>query len=690
MHSGPNGPCKIPGGIVTNPFVALYETAIECCTAKLDYLKKDYCVSNSDPWSLGTGKYYAKSFDGICVLDRETCPVMTSGVQCERNTNGWTQLYDSLEACCENEIAWVDKSWCVRTSNDEPSGMWFLPSPFSEKCSKDCTTSEPLSPSGQQPLYCAEHIPSNFFEFYNTVEECCADNVSYAKDACVATSMGEDESVTSMPTSSEQYYVDWFRFKCVKNCVGADPCGGLANISWDHLYGSSAECCAKGLGWMSFDDCFVGPSTPPPTIGQTLREDFSCIFDDFLPQASFENNNGLACYNNGVLSTVPGGPTTAQMLVMFADGQFIQSDQGNVFMAYTGSDICGFPKAEYSNFPLPLAKGLYQVIDDVESCVEFRLIYETSSIGQIVPVARKNLAPIEVIGVDKQTNKIYGYYPDEGSPGGLWQRKSTLWGDAIDGTLAWGPEGEIGGVSTNGKLFNLWGEFESNFNYAKHDNINCSTLPFSAANIEWLSPYSNFRGLYCIDDDGIFTKYTWNSDSNGGPTSSTLDWTPAKRIMRLTESSNIYGISSSGGVVTLAGCDGCGGEDILSRLIHVQPHSVREVAGIDSEPHFFSLKRVSGACDVLSYVYRGSECFASWDVKEMSTRDLFNIGGCSKGTLGSYDGHAYLLHKTSITHKSNPPMIRNVDVLYRLDVIGGVDMFHAIEIQRSDTYTLGS
>ena len=144
------------------------------------------------------------------------------------------------------------------------------------------------------------------------------------------------------------------------------------------------------------------------------------------------------CYND-VLATIPGGPSTAQLLVMFREN-FVEHKCEVYASLSTAWSLCDVPEQ------LDLEKGgLYEVIDEAGACVTYRLIYEDENIGQIV--ASSQFDPIEIISVSGST--LFGYYPDYSSTGGTWQRKASLWGDAIDGSLSVEPvlNGDVGGVT---------------------------------------------------------------------------------------------------------------------------------------------------------------------------------------------------------------------------------------------------
>ena len=183
--------------------------------------------------------------------------------------------------------------------------------------------------------------------------------------------------------------------------------------------------------------------------------------------------------------------------------------------------------------------------------LHFSLLYEDDNIGRIVP-STGQFGNIRIIAVDKVTNKIYGYYFDHcvqsndyttfcGNGYQVWTRKATAWGDAIDGSLVTEPQNNgdsssTSGISTSGKLFNLWGSF-NNFNYARHD-VQCwpgdySTVAPPAIIGDWSGDHAGKRGTYCRGaDNNQLKKRTWHS--GGGSTTEDLTWVPAARVSIVT------------------------------------------------------------------------------------------------------------------------------------------------------------
>ena len=111
---------------------------------------------------------------------------------------------------------------------------------------------------------------------------------------------------------------------------------------------------------------------------------------------------------------------------------------------------------------LDVQAGLYEVFekpnaDSVDctgvgtQCVVFELIYEMENLGQIIAAPEK-YEPMQIIGVDQVTNKIYGFTPKNNYA--YWERKQTVWGDAKSGSLS-STDGEVIGLSSNNRVRGL-------------------------------------------------------------------------------------------------------------------------------------------------------------------------------------------------------------------------------------------
>mmetsp|Transcript_6090 Transcript_6090/g.13173 ORF Transcript_6090/g.13173 Transcript_6090/m.13173 type:complete len:381 (+) Transcript_6090:325-1467(+) len=324
-------------------------------------------------------------------------------------------------------------------------------------------------------------------------------------------------------------------------------------------------------------------------------------------------------------------------------------------------------------------KGLYEVIDRPSlnphgTCVEFELLYANPSIGQIV--ATSQFDPIQIIGVDKVNNRIYGYYPDPAGSTLTWKRKHTVWGDAKDGSLVtepvdYGESAVTSGLSTNGRLFNLWGDFD----YAKHDGVHCAARPAIIG--DWVGWYSGLRGFYCpgVSDNQLW-KYTWHS---GGGQISKLGWTPAERIARLDFGSNIYGVSPQGKLLVLWEKD----DDVIHSANIALPYGIGKIKSVGgSQGNIFVCDQRWGRRSRLFNVYWDT----IWKMKEISLSSFTRIkASCF---FGSMDGKTYLLYgKAAQPGGSHPyyPWYKHIPgkfALYRIDSAGDPDdRFKAVHIQ---------
>ena len=219
------------GGIIEDAGTTLYADAASCCTAKLSYIDADLCASNSDPTSTGTGKFYVDFQNSVCLEDSDT------GVR----TNASIVLYDTLPECCTRALSWVDSAVCESRSNGTGyTNNWFVDY-RNEVCVQDC------DPAGGAPCVALNDSSTTL---YTTPLECCEAKLGWIDSATCDTL----SQVLNL-TGSGEYYVDWSLNKCVRDCLGKAPCGGLA-ASWEPRYATSALCCAE-LAWIDPDQCVL-------------------------------------------------------------------------------------------------------------------------------------------------------------------------------------------------------------------------------------------------------------------------------------------------------------------------------------------------------------------------------------------------------------------------------------------------
>lgn len=217
---------RLCGGVVGG--TELFLDPMSCCQSKLPWVSSEFCQADSldvDCYDYdGTKKYYSSS--KTCVKDCKTADSNCGGIIHEPHV----ALYDSLETCCAAEFGWITRGLCVSRSNSTVTEKYW-PDKVNSKCVKDSETA-------------AKDLSVQLFV---TAEECCDTSITWERSvACIATSTGEIAQGTS------NYFVDWTSRKCVQDCEGGAPCGGIAK-KWDILYTSARKCC--GSLWNDPDKC---------------------------------------------------------------------------------------------------------------------------------------------------------------------------------------------------------------------------------------------------------------------------------------------------------------------------------------------------------------------------------------------------------------------------------------------------
>jgi len=375
------------------------------------------------------------------------------------------------------------------------------------------------------------------------------------------------------------------------------------------------------------------------------------------------------CVFSKALSSQPGKPSIRDYLAMFSD-KYVEHN--GRFYAVKNSQANG--AMIFSEW---MFNGLYEILvpdtfvretqfscntSGSGRCVDFKLLIEADNIGQIV-AAPTQYNPVQVIGVDQVTNKIYGYYPTDS---GTWARKQTLWGDAKNGSL-WS-DTDLIGLSTNDRLFNLWGDF----NYDKHEDIECSGAPASID--AWSGRLADYRGMYCpgADNDQL-RKVTWNSD--GSWTKEELIWAPASIITRFE--SGIWGITTDGNLLTLWNDEGIIRSVPQTNLPSI--HGVRAVGGLEDKYVWDSGVLLSNGDDAVYNVYWDGE----WKEQEIFIDKQFLGDGKISIFFGSHGGEMYIIYgwfDNNIPMRCYPCSLHEV-YLYHMKFVGGTERYQAVLIQ---------
>jgi len=350
------------------------------------------------------------------------------------------------------------------------------------------------------------------------------------------------------------------------------------------------------------------------TSAQPIHDRFNKNLGFLLSDEIQYKGNDVYCFNE-VLNSVISGPSTAHMLAMFNENHVMHGDDGRVF-AVMG--VRGFPWLVNGNS----APGLYEVIDQNDSCVKYNLIYPDNNVGLLLSLGENSeFSPIEIVAVDRSTNRIYGYYED--TPGD-WKRKKTRWGYAADGTLV-GLADEQGsvrvrGLSPEGWRIGLYGDFVK-FNYYRDTTVKCAGTPPATVR-DWEGEWRSFRGSYCADIiDKHVIKDTWHSSANGGSVETHLVGEPANKLSRLSHESNIFGVSSNNNqLLTLVRFAG----EIRSMAIKPNPlqGGVDQVGG-HVNVHNQGLYVTAGG--KLYYVYREDTCSKRTDIWSWKANEIVSI-----------------------------------------------------------------
>jgi len=214
-----------------NPGDWLFNTRDGCC---IRYYSWEYyaCMGEDNAGAIG----YYPAWDGTesCVNDAEAPDYM--GL----NPSLW--IFDNIDSCCQRYYNW-NVAGCVFKSGDDTTSVatsdWYVNN-MNEICQQDC-----LEQSGGS---CGGLVPS-WKDLHKTAASCCENTLAWIPGAmCVARSQLTTYSGTS------KWYADGNLQRCVQDCVGGAPCGGLLE-SWVEAFDSPNDCCSTKLWWLERKSC---------------------------------------------------------------------------------------------------------------------------------------------------------------------------------------------------------------------------------------------------------------------------------------------------------------------------------------------------------------------------------------------------------------------------------------------------
>ena len=135
-------------------------------------------------------------------------------------------LSNTKEECCEKFYEW-DYYTCTGTKPELTNGEF-----YPDWSGKGSTCLD----DGEMPDYM---LSNQKWYLSTTLKKCCERHFYWDTNECLST-----EAV-----GTDKWYVSYEDEKCVQDCGGASPCGGVAN-PWDELFSSKELCCKDKLAWV--------------------------------------------------------------------------------------------------------------------------------------------------------------------------------------------------------------------------------------------------------------------------------------------------------------------------------------------------------------------------------------------------------------------------------------------------------
>jgi len=221
-----------PKYMTDNPLNYLFETLADCCAQHYWW---DVYTCLGTVGTMNSNMWYADFVGNV-----GTCKT-GGGQPMYMNTSPSIWLHATLDACCSKHYSY-DLATCLGSSSGSSSGSsttstlivagWY---PAWH------TTSDSICKNdGLQEPYMNKN-PTTYIA--STLDACCKRFFNWAGqvNTCITNSGGTLSAAVAAGTG--KWYKrseDWI---CVKDCVGSDPCGGLA-ASWEETsYDTRRACC---------------------------------------------------------------------------------------------------------------------------------------------------------------------------------------------------------------------------------------------------------------------------------------------------------------------------------------------------------------------------------------------------------------------------------------------------------------
>ena len=216
-----------PDYMAVNPTQWLSSTMQACCKKYFSGYMYDACMGRYPPDHDDCNvMLYYPDWDGAnknCVDDSQEPYYMLSNHQ--------YFLSNTREECCKKFYEW-DLYTCTGTMPDLTHGEYY-PDWSGGSSNPTCLN------DFKMPTYM---LNNQVWYLSKTLRKCCERHFFWDINKCLGT-----EAV-----GTEKWYVKYEAMTCVQvqDCVGASPCGGIAN-SWDELFGSKKKCCDEKVWYDS-------------------------------------------------------------------------------------------------------------------------------------------------------------------------------------------------------------------------------------------------------------------------------------------------------------------------------------------------------------------------------------------------------------------------------------------------------
>eukprot|EP00984_Skeletonema_dohrnii_P030646 scaffold22298_cov84-Skeletonema_dohrnii-CCMP3373.AAC.2 len=218
-----------PDYMAVNPTGWLFSTKSACCEKWFGGAPYDECMGDDD---CNEDEYEALFYPDW----EDTMGCINNGKEpyyMQTNPTSWME--NTREECCKRYFEW-EYFDCIGT--EPPASDEYYPD-WSNWDSPTCVN------DGEIPQYMFS-IPSSL---HPTLEECCKEHFGWDFKACMG---------SSFVAPDVKWYVNWSITlgvgKCVQDCNGEWPCGGVA-AQWNQLYDDQKTCCERRVPWAG-QECY--------------------------------------------------------------------------------------------------------------------------------------------------------------------------------------------------------------------------------------------------------------------------------------------------------------------------------------------------------------------------------------------------------------------------------------------------